>query len=1110
MENSRRSAVERSREPGLKKPRLAEDVANRDRPMPQPRGGLPTDPRLRVAEREREEPSRVGIGAYQLQQELVSQYKTALAELTFNSKPIITNLTIIAGENLHAAKAIASTVCNNILEVPSEQKLPSLYLLDSIVKNIGRDYIKHFAARLPEVFCKAYKHVDSSIHPGMRHLFGTWKGIFPAGPLQIIEKELGFTITANGSSGATVSKPDSETQRQSHSIHVNPKYLEARHRLQQSTRAKDINRGDIASAMNPINNAEKSDRIVMTGSSKQWADLPVKMPNTQRSQRDQLSEPVLENKAYIDYEYSSNYSRPDQRVGRVSEAVKERDGLDKPWYGVAGSTMSKTLANKKNGVDINQGYGKFVESGATLTDRQLLPLHLNETNKGSGAISKSWKNSEEEEYMWEDMHSRSTGYGETNKGSQLIDGAKPVSMLRHKWMPLETEHLDSRQNQQEALTQYVKSSISEDRVPSSRGAEDRVLPARQQPDVDPRVKKENPADTLPSRRTSLGHTSMWPPQEPHSAVMGLDHISSRIADQSEGHPTSLGSSLQRSGRLAHSISPSIGPLTNVVSGSRGTFGLQAQQSLLPSSPSRYLLPSHFQQQNQQTSADTEQLQSHSSSQAIQKSLQLSGHLNRLHASAGQDSFQPHGIPNPQALPSQSQYLQNSSASSATLLQARHHHSLVQPSIPDQLLQQAQAQSPQSSIHTQKQPPLLQGFGTHPSDGFSATSFSNNPAVDITDQSDTSNLLAAIVKSGLLPNTSPSNLQNLRPPLPSGPPPIHVLTASGSSVVPSSASLPISQTNVPNLTSSSLRATLPPLPPGPPPQSSLLNTSKNSSATSATSNPLSNLLSSLVAKGLISSPASELRTVTSQTPEKPPNRSSNDDKSNSVVAPSTSVSSKDPDHAMGNHSGPESSAPVNVTFPVSGPDLNDLIGLDFKADVIREHHPSVVSSLFDDLRQQCNKCGLRFRLKEQLGSHLDWHSSEKPKRSSSECISRKWFADLTNWIARSTGQSSGLGSSASCEEEISVRKDYEPMVPADESQCVCLFCGEPFEDFYYEEKDEWMYKGTMYLNMSDIPGDKGCMDESIGQVPIVHAKCEATSADNHVDMPDQNEMTWCGS
>lgn len=95
-----RGSLEKSRDLGMKKPRLEAAFAN---------------------------------GGGEDVQELVIQYKIALAELTFNSKPIITNLTIIAGENLQAAKAIAATVCSNIIEVKEKFNISIIFVQVSIV-----------------------------------------------------------------------------------------------------------------------------------------------------------------------------------------------------------------------------------------------------------------------------------------------------------------------------------------------------------------------------------------------------------------------------------------------------------------------------------------------------------------------------------------------------------------------------------------------------------------------------------------------------------------------------------------------------------------------------------------------------------------------------------------------------------------------------------------------------------------------------------------------------------------------------------------------------------------------------------------------------------------
>ncbi|CBI30249.3 unnamed protein product, partial [Vitis vinifera] len=950
--DSRRS-FDRSREPGFKKPRLAEEAERgpnpNGRPFPQRPGAAPAASRLKTNERDVDRDD-LGRGLYQQQhQELVTQYKTALAELTFNSKPIITNLTIIAGENLHAAKAIAATVCTNILEVPSEQKLPSLYLLDSIVKNIGRDYIKYFAARLPEVFCKAYRQVDPSIHPGMRHLFGTWKGVFPLAPLQMIEKELGFPPAINGSSpGIATSRSDSQSQRPPHSIHVNPKYLEARQRLQQSSRTKGAANDVTGTMVNSTEDADRLDRTAGINAGRPWDDLPAK--SIQHSHREAIGE-LVEKKIgapYGDYEYGTDLSRnPGLGIGRPSE-----QGHDKPWY-KAGGRVVETFSSQRNGFDIKHGFPNYPAPRSANADAHLQPTQST-VNRSNSGMSRSWKNSEEEEYMWDDMNSKMTEHSAANHSK------------KDRWTPDDSEKLDFENQLQKPQSIY---------------------------DVGSSVDRETSTDSMSSEQReqgAFGHrmSSLWPLQEPHSTD-GLKHsgTSTLILGHSEGYPTQF--TLDALPKLIQKAQ--LGDLQKLL-----PHNLQSLSPAVPSVPIRHHAP-----------------------------------------------FSPQLQPDP-LQPEPSGQAQKTSLPQTSIFEAP------------------------STIEN----PVLE--------------HSNYPAAESTGKLSTSNLLAAVMKSGILSNSSVSGsipktsfqdtgavLQSvIQPPLPSGPPPAHKSASN------------LSQRKVER----------PPLPPGPPPPSSLAGSGlpQSSNVTSNASNPIANLLSSLVAKGLISASKTESSThVPTQMPARLQNQSAGISTISPIPVSSVSVASSVPLSSTMDavsHTEPAAKASVAVTQSTSV-EVKNLIGFEFKSDIIRESHPSVISELFDDLPHQCSICGLRLKLRERLDRHLEWHALKKSEPNGLNRASRSWFVNSGEWIAEVAGFPTEAKSTSPAGESGKPLETSEQMVPADENQCVCVLCGEVFEDFYSQEMDKWMFRGAVKMTVPSQGGELGTKNQG----PIVHADCITESS-----------------
>lgn len=106
---------------------------------------------------------------------IVEDYAQCLTDLTFNSRPIIDNLTTIAKENTNVADGITNAITNRILKCIPDHKLFALYVLDSVCKNVGNPYNILVGDEIFKLFSHVYLLVNGQVRQKLVNLFETWK-----------------------------------------------------------------------------------------------------------------------------------------------------------------------------------------------------------------------------------------------------------------------------------------------------------------------------------------------------------------------------------------------------------------------------------------------------------------------------------------------------------------------------------------------------------------------------------------------------------------------------------------------------------------------------------------------------------------------------------------------------------------------------------------------------------------------------------------------------------------------------------------------------------------------------------------------------------------------
>ncbi|KAH8390238.1 hypothetical protein KR200_010628 [Drosophila serrata] len=157
------------------------------------------------------------------------EYLSSLQDLNCNSKPLINMLTMLAEENISYAPVIVRVVEYYISQVAPEFKLPILYLIDSIIKNVKSSYVQLFGQCIVNIFLNAFESVQNSqsqvlekVRERMYALRQTWNEVFPQSKMYALDMKV---KRLDNNWPITAKQPAANKIHVNPAIHVNPDFL---------------------------------------------------------------------------------------------------------------------------------------------------------------------------------------------------------------------------------------------------------------------------------------------------------------------------------------------------------------------------------------------------------------------------------------------------------------------------------------------------------------------------------------------------------------------------------------------------------------------------------------------------------------------------------------------------------------------------------------------------------------------------------------------------------------------------------------------------------------------------------------------------------------------